>query len=191
MVWLAKILQDSSCKSNKHKYYSVRAINLGKKIRKGTTYMLKKVNQKGFTIIEVLIVLAIAGVIMLVVFLAVPQLQRNSRNTQRNSDAALVAASVNECLTNKNGATASCNTQALVVTAGTLDTAKIKQYDLGTTAYGTASFAAAGTADTMAVVFGNKCNAAGDAVAAGSTRQFAVLFEIETASGVTLKCIES
>jgi prepilin-type N-terminal cleavage/methylation domain-containing protein len=46
---------------------------------------LKKRNE-GFTIIEVMIVLAIAGLIMLVVFLAVPALQRNSRNTQRNND---------------------------------------------------------------------------------------------------------
>ncbi|MDQ3065292.1 MAG: prepilin-type N-terminal cleavage/methylation domain-containing protein, partial [bacterium] len=36
-----------------------------------------KNNNKGFTIIEVLIVLAIAGLIMLIVFLAVPALQRN------------------------------------------------------------------------------------------------------------------
>jgi prepilin-type N-terminal cleavage/methylation domain-containing protein len=36
-----------------------------------------KNNKKGFTIIEVLIVLAIAGVIMVIVFLAVPALQRN------------------------------------------------------------------------------------------------------------------
>jgi prepilin-type N-terminal cleavage/methylation domain-containing protein len=40
--------------------------------------MSKKLSkkEKGFTIIEVMIVLAIAGLIMLVVFLAVPALQR-------------------------------------------------------------------------------------------------------------------
>jgi len=41
----------------------------------------------GFTIIEVLIVLAIAGLIMVVVFLAVPALQRNNRNNTRKTDA--------------------------------------------------------------------------------------------------------
>ena len=46
---------------------------------------LKKRNQ-GFTIIEVMIVLAIAGLIMLIVFLAVPALQRNQRNTARKQD---------------------------------------------------------------------------------------------------------
>jgi prepilin-type N-terminal cleavage/methylation domain-containing protein len=40
-------------------------------------------NSSGFTIVEVLIVLAIAGLIMLIVFLAVPQLQRMARNHQR------------------------------------------------------------------------------------------------------------
>ncbi|MDB5161280.1 MAG: hypothetical protein JWO96_660, partial [Candidatus Saccharibacteria bacterium] len=52
--------------------------------------------EKGFTIIEVLIVLAIAGVIMLVVFLAVPALQRNSKNTQRRADVAHMAGLINE-----------------------------------------------------------------------------------------------
>lgn len=46
----------------------------------------------GFTIIEVLIVMAIAGLIMVVVFLAVPALQRNSRNQARRADARLIAS---------------------------------------------------------------------------------------------------
>jgi prepilin-type N-terminal cleavage/methylation domain-containing protein len=37
----------------------------------------KQKRQQGFTIIEVLIVLAIAALILLIVFLAVPALQRN------------------------------------------------------------------------------------------------------------------
>ncbi|HSW79441.1 MAG TPA: type II secretion system protein [Candidatus Saccharimonadales bacterium] len=49
---------------------------------------------RGFTIIEVLIVLAIAGLIMIIVFLAVPSLQRSSRNTQRKHDASLITATL-------------------------------------------------------------------------------------------------
>ena len=60
-------------------------------------------NSKGFTIIEVLIVLAIAGLIMLIVFLAVPALQRNSRNTQRKNDVAGVLGAVAEYVGNNNG----------------------------------------------------------------------------------------
>lgn len=44
-----------------------------------------KTNMKGFTIIEVMIVLAIAGLIIAVVLVAVPQLQRNQRNEARRS----------------------------------------------------------------------------------------------------------
>ena len=39
--------------------------------------MFRIEDKKGFTIVETLIVLAIIGAIMLVVFLAVPALQRN------------------------------------------------------------------------------------------------------------------
>jgi prepilin-type N-terminal cleavage/methylation domain-containing protein len=60
-------------------------------------------DQKGFTIIEVLIVLAIAGLILLIVFLAVPALQRNSRNTQRKNDVAAILGAVNEWTNNNNG----------------------------------------------------------------------------------------
>ncbi|MBC7459480.1 type II secretion system protein [Candidatus Saccharibacteria bacterium] len=42
--------------------------------------------QKGFTIIEVVLVLAIAGLIFLMVFIALPALQRNQRDTQRKGD---------------------------------------------------------------------------------------------------------
>jgi prepilin-type N-terminal cleavage/methylation domain-containing protein len=64
---------------------------------------LKKPNSKGFTIIEVMIVLAIAGLILLIVFLAVPALQRNSRNTQRKNDAANISAGIGTYLSNNNG----------------------------------------------------------------------------------------
>jgi len=62
-----------------------------------------KGKKKGFTIVEVLIVLAVAGVIMVIVFLAVPALQRNSRNTQRKSDVSRILAGVTEATTNNNG----------------------------------------------------------------------------------------
>jgi prepilin-type N-terminal cleavage/methylation domain-containing protein len=48
---------------------------------------LKNQRQSGFTIIEVMIVLAIAGLIMLVVLVVVPQLNRNSRDSRRQQVA--------------------------------------------------------------------------------------------------------
>src|SRR5581483_11368467 len=59
--------------------------------------------ENGFTIIEVLIVLAIAGLIMLIVFLAVPALQRNARNTSRKSDASSLASALSEYINNNDG----------------------------------------------------------------------------------------
>ena len=47
---------------------------------------------KGFTIIEVVLVLAIAGLIFLMVFLALPALQRSQRDTQRKNDMARLKA---------------------------------------------------------------------------------------------------
>ena len=52
---------------------------------------LKELRAKeGFTIIEVIIVLVIGAVIMLAVFLVVPQLQRTQRNSNRQNSARRV-----------------------------------------------------------------------------------------------------
>src|SRR3982751_2361307 len=69
--------------------------------------MLKKLTKKddGFTIIEVMIVLAIAGLILLIVFLAIPALQRNSRNTQRKNDSSNLASLISEYESNNGGIT--------------------------------------------------------------------------------------
>lgn len=58
---------------------------------------------KGFTIIEVVLVLAIAGLIFLIVFLAVPALQRQQRDTQRRSDASRASAVMSNFKSNNNG----------------------------------------------------------------------------------------
>jgi prepilin-type N-terminal cleavage/methylation domain-containing protein len=67
---------------------------------------MKKLNRKskeGFTIIEVMIVLAIAALIMLIVFMAVPALQRSSRNNGRVNDIARIGDAINEWVSNNNG----------------------------------------------------------------------------------------
>ena len=52
--------------------------------------------QRGFTFIEVLIVLVIAGLMMLVVFMAVPAARRSAHNNVRHKDTALLLAAVTE-----------------------------------------------------------------------------------------------
>ncbi len=60
-------------------------------------------SKKGFTIIEVVLVLAIAGLIFLMVFLALPALQRSQRDTQRRDDLARFQTSIANYQTNNRG----------------------------------------------------------------------------------------
>ncbi|MBQ3469733.1 type II secretion system protein [Candidatus Saccharibacteria bacterium] len=59
--------------------------------------------KKGFTIIEVVLVLAIAGLIFLMVFLALPALQRSQRDTQRRDDLARFQTAIANYQTNNRG----------------------------------------------------------------------------------------
>ena len=58
---------------------------------------------RGFTIIEVLIVLAIAGLILTIVFIAVPQLQRNTRDSKRQSIATRLSTELQNFASNNQG----------------------------------------------------------------------------------------
>jgi prepilin-type N-terminal cleavage/methylation domain-containing protein len=58
----------------------------------GNILSMTKKSSGGFTIIEVIIVLAIATLIMLIVFLAVPALKRSNRNAARKRDAAYLVS---------------------------------------------------------------------------------------------------
>ena len=57
--------------------------------------MITQQNKKGFTIIEVVLVLAIAGLIFLMVFVALPALQRGQRDSQRRSDISRFMSQIN------------------------------------------------------------------------------------------------
>lgn len=143
-----------------------------------------KNKEDGFTIIEVMIVLAIAGLIMLVVFLAVPALQRNSRNTQRQNDAARMAAAVNECVINNNGRVANCQS----FTAPQLS----NYYDLLDNQQLQNPGAAA--LDGFSLEFNSKCDATGQGVDSGQggSRAFTISYEIETqGTGTQSRCLGS
>ncbi len=55
-----------------------------------------KNKKQGFTIIEVVLVLAIAGLIFLIVFLALPRLQKNRRDTQRKTDLGTILSQLEQ-----------------------------------------------------------------------------------------------
>lgn len=82
---------------------------------------------KGFTIIEVMIVLAIAGLILLIVFLAIPALQRAQRNTGRKEDAGRLVSAFQDFISNSSGnlpkttATSTNDCQSILNDAGKLN----------------------------------------------------------------------
>lgn len=63
----------------------------------------KKRNLGGFTIIEILIVLAIAGLILTIIFIAVPQLQRNTRDSKRQNMATRLSTELQSYASNNQG----------------------------------------------------------------------------------------
>lgn len=150
---------------------------------------IKNRKESGFTIVEVMIVLAIAGLIILVVFLAVPALQRNSRNTERTSDASLVGAAVNECLSNRNGQRTACDQTAEITPY--IDTSKLRQ--LTTPTVVTTTTGPTNQTD-IHVKFGSRCTSDGASVDTSVTapaRAVVLLFNTESQSGANvLRCQE-
>ena len=150
-------------------------------------------NKSGFTIIEVLIVLAIAGLIMLIVFLAVPALQRNSRNTQIRNDVGSVLSGVNEYVSANNGnlpTTIASATDGVVTYSNPLspgsNTTQAKVQPGTSVANGTSM---PPSTSSIVIYLGRKCN--GNAFAGTPTnRTYSAGFLIETGSGNTAQCTE-
>ena len=65
--------------------------------------MIKSNQHSGFTIIEVVLVLAIAGMLFLVVFLAVPAMQRNQRDNARKQDVNKVVGGIQRYIVDNSG----------------------------------------------------------------------------------------
>jgi len=144
---------------------------------------LQKRKENGFTIIEVLIVLAIAGLIMLIVFLAVPALQRNSRNTQRKNDVSAILGAVSEWSNNNTGSLPASGDKANVLTYAKLGFYQAADISIGTTG---------GTdVDNVYVATGNKCNGNALTTTGATTRNIAALYYVETGGGTTAQCQES
>lgn len=158
--------------------------------------MLKQ-DKKGFTIIEVLIVLAIGGLIMLIVFLAVPALQRNSRNTQRKNDVSLLLGGMTDHAAANNG-TLPTDTAAL------FNYVKPGYYSGTGTSVGQVSVVNMPAAnqtltvnaanDRVIIYKGARCTTSGSpAVAtatAGSARQFVAMYLLETNNSWVAQCQE-
>jgi len=63
-----------------------------------------KTSKKGFTLIEVILVLAIAALIILMVLLTLPAVQRAQRDTARKDDVGKIISAFTEYMSNNRGA---------------------------------------------------------------------------------------
>jgi len=145
---------------------------------------------KGFTIIEVVLVLAIAGLIFLMVFIALPALQSGQRDSARKTDIGSIASAVTSYVSNNRGKfppdgetlkkyaeNVSTNTTNLTITSYR-DTVSVVDGD-------------------AVVVTGAKCDTQGDTgdtatyeLSKGTSRQFVVVTRLE-ASGGSAFCQDS
>lgn len=73
---------------------------------------VRKQKDEGFTIIEVVLVLAIGALIMLMVFIALPALQRNQRDTTRKNDVSRLQSSLSNYKSRNRGALPAASTTA-------------------------------------------------------------------------------
>jgi prepilin-type N-terminal cleavage/methylation domain-containing protein len=151
---------------------------------------LTKKSVKGFTIIEVLIVLAIAGLIMAIVFLAVPALRRNSNNNSRRSDAAHLAGIVNEYASNHSGQLPAVGNPSAQLT-GAVGSEKWAIMNAPTRVV--SGNDTVGDVDDMIVNTSTTCDptAANPVVGGASPRSFSISFQVETGGGGTAAaCIQ-
>lgn len=142
--------------------------------------------QKGFTIIEVILVLAIAALIFLMVFIALPALQRGQRDTARKQDVGTIAAAVTSYTSNNNGIfpttsqltqyvkNVSSNSSAVTVGTAAATSVGVKAGDVVVTQKSTCAATGADSSGT-----------ATQKLAAGTTAQFTVTTYLEAGGGTS------
>lgn len=145
--------------------------------------------EKGFTIIEVVLVLAIAGLIFLMVFIALPALQRNQRDTARKSDVASVASGVVAYTGNNRGAFPTGTSLASYVTNVSDNTTSV-------TVVSTPTFPATITPidGVIQVTPSSACDVntgTGQALKKGTARQFTVVTKLESGGDNSYFCQDS
>mgnify|MGYP000849802531 CR=1 FL=1 len=161
-----------------------------------------ELKQKGFTIIEVVLVLAIAALIFLMVFIALPALQRNQRDQARKTFQSKVASAVTTYQSNKRGelpttgkdlssyydgvaATAGKKNSDNSFTAIANDGYADNQYFVRISKYASGNTVGVANTDVVQVYTEAKCNTTADAAVTGTGRQAAILMKMENGNSVT------
>jgi prepilin-type N-terminal cleavage/methylation domain-containing protein len=161
-----------------------------------------KARDAGFTIIEVLIVLAIAGLILLIVFLAVPALQRNSRNTQRKEDASKAVGVFQESVNNNNGNAVTGTTAPSILSVANANYAYDSAVDYNVSAGSFQALPATLADGTLYFRNFSTCGSGGNGqlgVTGGVARNFTITYIVESPgtaaangvpAGYTAQCIK-
>ena len=170
--------------------------------------MLRKTNsQKGFTIIEVVITIAIGAAVMALVLNAVAGARRSQRNNARAADVNAVAAGANQYIATRNALPTLLN--QVVAANGIVDPDKFGHYELSSinptsatdskgpiantgtqispslaTPRGTTDL----TADEVVLISKAGCNAAGNEYVSGGIREMAIVYLLE--GQTTRSCLE-
>ena len=151
--------------------------------------------KSGFTIIEVSLVLAIAGMILLMVFIALPALQRSSRDTERREDMMTLISEIKKYQSNnrgslptESGSTSWDNFYSKYLNDRFTDPSSGEKYSLITADCGksnaneacTTSYASVGFPNDykITVVTGAICNGE-SAIKSNNPRRVAVLYKLE------------
>lgn len=157
--------------------------------------MKKKESKNGFTIIEASLVLAIAGLIFLMVFVALPALQRSQRDARRRDDVGKLLTAIQKYQSNNRGALPDNNNVGSSLKSFLGDNFedpagkpyKLEMVDCGTKTTGEAcskgnkvNNTGAAIDYTMYIVSGATCDAS-KAVASNNPRKVAVLYKMEGA----------
>lgn len=148
-----------------------------------------KEQKDGFTIIEVLIVLAIAGLIMVVVFLAVPNLQKSQRNNARDTDANNLLQSVSSYIGNANGSLpTACSTSACTWITYKPQQLSNYKFQVGGSAPSAGSLNSDGKNDTAVLLSGFVCNGVTPTTTNAVARDYVVYYTIEGSTAT--KCTQ-
>ena len=149
----------------------------------------------GFTIIEVLIVLAVAGLILVIIFGAIPTLSRSSRNNQRRQDVSNILQAVSHYELNNSAIYPSPPT---ISASALLQYTHLTYYDpsssvsVNTLAAGASSPAPTSDVNKVDIYNYQKCSTSDPRYVSNSQgadySDIVALYALETASGSVVQC---
>ena len=136
--------------------------------------------KKGFTIIEITLVIAIAGLIFLMVFVALPSMQRMARDTQRKEDVAKLKESIKKYQSNNRGVLPTNSSQQSSFKTKYLNEFRDPDGTSYSLAWGTGAYTYSGAKmdHKMYIRIGGRCEGE-TIVATDNPRRIAILYRLE------------